>query len=144
MAVWIVFSQGVILALQSYQKHIATRRYILPNPSELNDNYHCMGCLSLVMLVFVVIYDIITQNTNEITHSDNAINSSTPWATFMRQWIGSSLVQIMACRLFGAKPLSEPMLVYCQLDSWKQFLMKFESEFYHFHSRICIWKCRLP
>ena len=25
----------------------------------------------------------------------------------MRQWTGSSLVQIMACRLFGAKPLSE-------------------------------------
>ena len=30
----------------------------------------------------------------------------------MRQWIGSSLVQIMACHLFSAKPLSKPMLVY--------------------------------
>ena len=27
-----------------------------------------------------------------------------------------SLVQIMACRLTGAKPLSEPMLEYCQSD----------------------------
>ena len=27
-----------------------------------------------------------------------------------------SLVQITACRLFGDKPLSEPMLDYCQLD----------------------------
>ena len=27
----------------------------------------------------------------------------------MRQWIGSALVQIMACRLFGAKPLSNPI-----------------------------------
>ena len=26
----------------------------------------------------------------------------------MRQWIGSALVQIIACRLFGAKPLSKP------------------------------------
>ena len=26
----------------------------------------------------------------------------------------------MAWRLFGAKPLSEPMLTYCQLDSWEQ------------------------
>ena len=26
------------------------------------------------------------------------------------------LVQTMACRLFGAKPLSAPMLMYCQLD----------------------------
>ena len=32
------------------------------------------------------------------------------------QWIGSALVQIMACRLFGAKPLSKPMQGYCQLE----------------------------
>ena len=30
----------------------------------------------------------------------------------MRQWIGLALVQIMACRLFGAKPLSKPILGY--------------------------------
>ena len=35
---------------------------------------------------------------------------------YVRQWIVSTLVQIMACRLFGAKPLSEPMLGYCLLD----------------------------
>ena len=34
----------------------------------------------------------------------------------MRQWIRSALVQIMACRLLGAKPLYKPMLGYCQLD----------------------------
>ena len=28
----------------------------------------------------------------------------------------SVLVKIMACGLFGAKPLSKPMLAYCQLD----------------------------
>ena len=28
-----------------------------------------------------------------------------------------SWLQIMVCRLFGSKPLSEPMLPYCQLDS---------------------------
>ena len=28
----------------------------------------------------------------------------------------TTLVQIMACRLFGAKPLPEPMLTYCLLD----------------------------
>ena len=31
-----------------------------------------------------------------------------------------ALVQIMACQLAGAKPLSEPMLEYCWLDSWEQ------------------------
>ena len=43
-------------------------------------------------------------------------NSSPPSAAYMRQWIGSTLVQIMACRLFGAKSLSKPVLGYCQLD----------------------------
>ena len=33
-------------------------------------------------------------------------NPSPPNATYMRQWIGSALVLIMACRLFGTKPLS--------------------------------------
>ena len=43
-------------------------------------------------------------------------NSSPPSAVYVRQWIGWALVQIIACRLFGAKPLSKPMLGYCQLD----------------------------
>ena len=34
----------------------------------------------------------------------------------MHQWTGSVLVKIMAWRLFGAKPLSKPMLGYCQLN----------------------------
>ena len=55
------------------------------------------------------------------------INSSPTSAAYMRQWIGSALVQIMACRLFGAKPLSKPMLGYCQLDSQEQTSWK------------CIW-----
>ena len=33
------------------------------------------------------------------------INSSTPSAVYMRMWIGSALVRMMACRLFGAKLL---------------------------------------
>ena len=46
-------------------------------------------------------------------------NLSPPSAVYMRQWIGSALFQIMACRLFGAKPLSKSMLGYCQLDKLK-------------------------
>ena len=44
------------------------------------------------------------------------INSSPPSASYMRRWTGSALAQVMACPLFGAKPLPEPMLSYCQLD----------------------------
>ena len=39
--------------------------------------------------------------------------SSPPSATYMRQWTRTALVQIMACCLIGAKPLSEPVLEYC-------------------------------
>ena len=62
----------------------------------------------------------------------------------MHQWTGSTLVQVMACRLLGTKPLHEAKLIYCKLDSWEQASMKFESECYHLHSRKCIWKCCLP
>ena len=29
---------------------------------------------------------------------------------------GDSVGQVMTCRLFSAKPLSDPMLIYCQFD----------------------------
>ena len=54
-------------------------------------------------------------------------------AAYMRQWIGSAMVQIMACHLFGAKPLSYPMLEYWQLNSWEQTSVKSQSKFIHFH-----------
>ena len=44
------------------------------------------------------------------------LNSSPHIATYMRQWIGPALVQVMVCRIFGAKPLSKPVLGYYQLD----------------------------
>ena len=73
------------------------------------------------------------------------VNSSPPSAAYMCHCTGSALVQvIMACRLPGTKPLPEPVLAYCQFDSWEQISVKFKSEFYHFHSRKCIWNCRLP
>ena len=51
----------------------------------------------------------------------SCVHSNPPSPAYMRQWTGSALVQVMACRLFGAKPLPEPMLAYCQLDSWEKF-----------------------
>ena len=67
-------------------------------------------------------------------------NSSPPSATYMRQWIGLALVQIMACRLFCTKPLSKPVLGYCQLDPLGHISVKFQSKYKYFHSRKCIWK----
>ena len=58
------------------------------------------------------------KNGLEILH----FNSYPPCAPYMRQSIGSALVQIMACRLFGAKPLSKPILGYCQLNPYRSKL----------------------
>ena len=44
------------------------------------------------------------------------VNSSPPSAWYMCQWTGSVLLQVMACRLLGAKPLPEPILTCCQMD----------------------------
>ena len=41
--------------------------------------------------------------------------------------IGLTLVQIVACHLFGAKPLSEPMLGYFQLDPRNTRQWKFDQ-----------------
>ena len=46
------------------------------------------------------------------------------------------MVQVVACLLFVAKLLPEPMLAYCLLDFWEQISVKFEVEFYHFHKKM--------
>ena len=48
------------------------------------------------------------------------LSPSPPSAAYMRQWIRSALVNIMACFIFGAKPLYRKMLVYGQLDPEEQ------------------------
>ena len=57
-----------------------------------------------------------------------------PSAAYMRQCTWLSLVQVVACRLFGAKPLPEPMLLICQSDPWEQVSVKLEFECYPFHT----------
>ena len=74
---------------------------------------------------------------NKLTHLPQVLYNT-------HQCAGSSLVQVMACRLIGTKPFPEPQLAYYQLDSWEHISVKFESEFYPFHSRKCKWMCHLP
>ena len=54
--------------------------------------------------------------------------NSLPSAACMCRWTGSTLVQIMVCRLVGAKPLSEPMLGYCWLDPEEETSVRFQSK----------------
>ena len=69
------------------------------------------------------------------------INSLMPNDAYMPQCNIPTLVQIMACRLFGTKPLSEPMLTYCQLGPEEHISVKFHLKFKSFHSRKTTWKC---
>ena len=47
----------------------------------------------------------------------------------------------MDCYLFVAKPLSEPMMPYCQLDHKEHIKMKFYWKIKIFHSRKLIQRC---
>ena len=73
----------------------------------------------------------------------NKVDSLRLGDAYLRHHPGPSLVQLMACRLFGAKPLSETMLYCCQWNPYEQTSVKLFSKFKHFHWRKRIWKCRL-
>ena len=71
---------------------------------------------------------VTTQNISYVSDKRGYsldFNSSPPSAASMRRWIGSALFQILACCLFGTKPLSNPTLGYCQFDSYEQTSGKF-------------------
>ena len=52
------------------------------------------------------------------------VNSLRPSGVCMRRWTGSALVQVMACRLFGDKLLSGPMLEYGYFEPQEEFSVK--------------------
>ena len=60
----------------------------------------------------------------DILFRSQCVNSLRPSDAYMRQWTNHHWFQIMACRLVGAKPLSEPLLEYCELDHWEQKSVK--------------------
>ena len=51
-------------------------------------------------------------------------------AAYMSQWIESAFVQIMACRIFGAKPLAKPMLGYRTLRNKLQWNFNKVTQFF--------------
>ena len=73
------------------------------------------------------------------------VNSSPPSATYMSvNWVIIGSCNDLSPVRSVSSHLSEPMLAYCQLDSWEQISVKFEAEFYYFHSGKLNSKCRLP
>ena len=58
-------------------------------------------------------------------HSD--ITSLLPGDAIRCHRCGSTLGQVMACRLFSTKPLPESLLIYCPLHNYEEDLMKLGS-----------------
>ena len=90
-----------------------------------NGAYHLVAIAGFITLVPYPPYRVTVPSWKNWVD----VNSSPPSAACMRQWTGSALVQIMAYCLFDAKPLPEPMLNYCQLDTYEQISVKFNSNY---------------
>ena len=74
--------------------------------------------------------EMLCNNTDAIR--SKLINSMQPGDAYMRHWTGSSLVQEMACHLFGTKPSPEPMLTYCQIYLYHQTSIRLELKVKYF------------
>ena len=76
-------------------------------------------------------------------HNGNyvTLNSLRPSDMYRNQYTMPSLVQVIACCLFGTQPLSETMLAYWWLDTWEQISVKCESQCNNFKAKIWSWKC---
>ena len=112
----------------------------------LNTNWSSRFVWLLWFVIFFLRPDDMIQNDHQDHKKSwvpSSVNSLRQSEAYMHWSPRSSLVQIMACRLFGAKPLSKPMLGYCQLYPQEQTSVKFLPQLIHFHSWKCIWKCRL-
>ena len=97
----------------------------------------CSCKVSTIDVLFVTLIFFLTwQITWKYIFYQSGLNSPSPSAGYMRHRTGSALLQVMACRLFGAKPLPEPMQTYCHLDAQEQISIKSESQYKTFHS----WK----
>ena len=75
---------------------------------------------NISVMTITITMSIILENFGKYAISDCPfILLFPPSAVYMRRWIGSALIREMVSRLFGAKPLPEPVLTYNQLDPWE-------------------------
>ena len=60
----------------------------------------------------------------------------------MRHQTKLSLVQMIVCRLLGAKPFSEPALAYCLMNPKEHISRKVEFKIEQFSLKEIVWNCR--
>ena len=61
-------------------------------------------------------------------------NSLKPSDSIWRDGSESLLDQVMACHLLGTNPLPARLMIYCQVDPWKQTSVKYQSKHIQFQS----------
>ena len=110
------------------QKQLFTESFLIKMSAHF---FLCMHTISYFVTPNDVKFDFILINSLRLSHA------------YMCHEPRPSLVLIMACRLFGDKPLCEPMLYYCQLNHWEQTSVKMEVNYSHFHSRKSISICHM-
>ena len=135
--------ERVIISLSNGMPPTWHQNYYLNHCSELDPdkqtlwNVHQNTSFSFKKIHFIM-------SISAILFRLQCVNSSPPNAAHMHHWNGSALVQVMACCLFGTKPLPASMLAYCQLDSWEQILGNSNRNSINFIQEKYIWNCRLP
>ena len=80
----------------------------------------------------------LRRNMASLGHNELIIQNLFSCVSVMRLWINSWMlihVQVMISCIFCANPLTEPMLIYFQLDSFDQATKKIQSTYCHFLSR---------
>ena len=80
----------------------------------------CIHCIWLITMM----------RSLHMAHHFDAFIVSTHWGWVTHicvSKINHHWFKIMACRLIGTKPLSEPMLIHCKFGSWNKFLWNFNE-----------------
>ena len=97
-----------------------------PDPSLFMTLWNSLDMLQIITTKIITLSGkiLLPWNVNSLrlsgTSVNYAINSLRPSDAYRRWYTRPSLVQIIACQLLMAKPLSEPVLEYCWLGLGKK------------------------
>ena len=91
--------------------------------------------LLLSGFTYLNLWYLLSAEMLDILFWPHCIYSSPPNDAYMHLWTDSPLLQIMACRLFGTKPLSKPMMTSHQLQPTQQISIENWSKLSNFHRR---------
>ena len=123
-------------------KYLWWRPIYLLNCIEQDNLLFCL----LTIFICLCMITFLDSNSKHILSWDEflrvSVNPLRPRDAYMHQWTVPSLFQIMACHLFGAKPLSEPMLAYFQFSHMHKEHISTKSYLNCkcFYQRKCSWK----